>query len=129
MRNAGEGAGSAGTLSHPRHSVSPRIPRTRSVVAHGVGQLKALLEQRGRFSGPLISETDGLPSASAYRHRFGSLFRAYQLAGYTPKGNFGFLEVNRQLRAFYPQSWGRWSIRSPAPARASTAILKPTCSS
>jgi DNA invertase Pin-like site-specific DNA recombinase len=68
-----------------------------------LGQLKALLERHGRLSGPLISETEGMPSAATYGHRFGSLLRAYQLAGYTPKGDYGFLEVNRQLRTYYPQ--------------------------
>lgn len=43
-----------------------------------------------------------MPSTSAYRHRFGSLIRAYELIGYTPERDYAFLEVNRKLRALHP---------------------------
>jgi hypothetical protein len=33
------------------------------------------------LTGALIDETDGMPSSSAYRSRFGSLINAYRLAG------------------------------------------------
>lgn len=45
--------------------------------------LRAVFEAEGRLSGLIIDEIDG-PSSSAYRHRFGSLLRAYNLVGYLP---------------------------------------------
>ena len=66
-------------------------------------RLRAILHQHGRISGILIDETEELPSSAAYRHRFGSLVRAYQLIGYAPEVDFSFIEINRQLRAQYPQ--------------------------
>jgi DNA invertase Pin-like site-specific DNA recombinase len=66
-------------------------------------RLKGILEQHGKLSGVLIDEIDQMPSTAAYRHRFGSLLRAYQLVGYSPERDYAFIEANRQLRAFYPQ--------------------------
>ncbi len=47
-------------------------------------KLKSLYAGKGFLSGILIDETDGMPSSSAYRSRFGSLHRAYSLVGFTP---------------------------------------------
>jgi hypothetical protein len=44
-----------------------------------------------------------MPSSSAYRNRFGSLLRAYELVGYRPDRDYRFLELNRQLRGLHPQ--------------------------
>jgi len=65
--------------------------------------LRGLLEQHGRLSGLLIDETDNTPSSAAFRHRFGSLVRAYQLIGYTPETDFSFIEINRYLRHKHPE--------------------------
>jgi hypothetical protein len=65
-------------------------------------QLRSLMEHEGRLSGLLIDEREGLPSSSVYRTRFGSLIRAYQLVGYTPDRDYGFIETNRQLRLMHP---------------------------
>jgi hypothetical protein len=43
-----------------------------------------------------------MPSSSAYRHRFGSLVRAYQLIGYSPARDYRYIEINRALRALHP---------------------------
>ncbi len=67
-----------------------------------IERLKAILDQHGKLSGVLIDEIDEMPSTAAYRHRFGSLLRAYELVGYTPERDYAFIEANRQLRAFYP---------------------------
>lgn len=64
--------------------------------------LRKLKENAGSLSGLLIDETEGLPSSSAYRSRFGSLLRAYQLIRYTPHRDYRYVEINRRLRAFYP---------------------------
>jgi DNA invertase Pin-like site-specific DNA recombinase len=66
-------------------------------------QLKALWEKHGRVSGLLIDEQEAMPSSAAFRHRFGSLVRAYQLIGYTPPTDYGFLQINRYLRERHPE--------------------------
>lgn len=60
--------------------------------------LKGLFEERGFFSGLIIDETEHLPSSSAYRSRFGTLLRAYQLVGFTPERDYQYVEINRTLR-------------------------------
>ena len=42
-----------------------------------------------------------MPSSSAYRSRFNSLVRAYQLVGFTPARDFAYIELNRALRKVY----------------------------
>lgn len=64
--------------------------------------LQRLLKQHGYLSGFIIDESEGLPSSSAYRTRFGSLVRAYQLIGFTPDRDYQYVEINRALREFHP---------------------------
>jgi DNA invertase Pin-like site-specific DNA recombinase len=64
-------------------------------------RLSGLFAERGHLSGLVIDETEGMPSSSAYRHRFGSLVRAYQLIGYSPARDYRFIEINRILRALH----------------------------
>ena len=63
--------------------------------------LRRLLNERGSLSGILIDEETGIPSAGAYRSRFKSLLRAYELIGYTPQRDHRYLEVNRRLREYH----------------------------
>jgi hypothetical protein len=65
-------------------------------------RLRGVLKKHGRISGLLIDEQEGLPSSSAFQHRFGSLVTAYRLIGYDPGIDYRFIEVNRQLRRQYP---------------------------
>jgi len=65
-------------------------------------RLRDLASHHGRLSGLLIDETDGMPSSSAYRHRFGSLVRAYGLIDYDPGRDLSFIEINRRLRQIHP---------------------------
>jgi hypothetical protein len=67
-----------------------------------VALLRELHVQHGRLSGILIDESPAMPSSAVYRHRFGSLVRAYQLVGYTPETDFAYVEINRHLRAKHP---------------------------
>src|SRR5262249_42901990 len=67
-----------------------------------LGRLRELLDQQGYLSGIIIDERESMPSSSAYRSRFGSLIRAYQLVGFTPDRDYHYVEVNRFLRDFYP---------------------------
>ena len=65
--------------------------------------LRRLLKQHGRISGILIDEAEGLPSSTAFSHRFGTLVNAYRLIGYDPGIDFGFIEENRRLRKRHPE--------------------------
>lgn len=65
-------------------------------------RLKNLLDRIGKLSGVLIDEAEGMPSSSAYSARFGGLFRAYQLIGWSCDRDFRYIETNRWLRSEYP---------------------------
>jgi hypothetical protein len=65
-------------------------------------KLRGVLKQHGRISGILIDEAEGLPSSSAFSHRFGTLVNAYRLIGYDPGIDFAFIEENRRLRKRHP---------------------------
>ena len=60
--------------------------------------LKTLLSRFGTLSGILIDEAENMPSSTAYRHRFGSLIRAYSLIGYSPLRDYSYIEANRLVR-------------------------------
>lgn len=64
--------------------------------------LANLLASRGTLSGFIIDEVEDMPSTAAYRHRFGSLLRAYQLIGFHPVRDYRYIETNRQLRLMHP---------------------------
>ncbi|WP_339036319.1 recombinase family protein [Bradyrhizobium symbiodeficiens] len=64
--------------------------------------LRGLLEQHGYLSGIIIDELELGPSSSAYRTRFGSLIRAYELIGFSPDRDYRYIEINRALRRMYP---------------------------
>jgi hypothetical protein len=65
-------------------------------------RLSTIFSEKGWLSGLIIDEMDGMPSSSTFRHRFGSLVRAYQLVGYTPTRDYRYIETNRTLRALHP---------------------------
>ena len=65
-------------------------------------RLSALLAEKGWLSGLVIDEVDDMPSSATFRHRFGSLMRAYQLVGYSPSRDYRYIETNRALRALHP---------------------------
>jgi len=65
--------------------------------------LRVLLEQQGMLSGLIIDERDEMPSSSIYRHRFGSLLRAYELIGYDTERDYRYIEINRALRREHPR--------------------------
>ena len=51
-------------------------------------KFREILRNHGRISGVLIDEREDMPSSAAFRNRFGSLVRAYQLIGYTPETDY-----------------------------------------
>lgn len=79
---------------------------SRSLRVSDAEMLEALgmvFQAHGLLSGLIIDETDGLPSSSAYRSRFGSLLRAYSLVGYRPRRDYRYIEINRALRRLHPE--------------------------
>lgn len=66
-----------------------------------IEKLSRLLENAGMLSGILIDETAEMPGSSAYRSRFKSLLRAYELVGYSPERDYSYVETNRILRQFH----------------------------
>lgn len=68
-----------------------------------IERLRSLYLRKGFLSGVIIDETDGMPSASVYMHRFGSLIRAYQAVGFTPDRDYRYIEANRFLRMLHPK--------------------------
>jgi hypothetical protein len=68
-----------------------------------ISRLKVLMEQHPTLSAGLIDAADGTPTSATYRSRFGSLIRAYRLAGYVPDRNYEYVEINRHLRDMHPR--------------------------
>jgi DNA invertase Pin-like site-specific DNA recombinase len=64
--------------------------------------LSKLLVANGHLSGLIIDEAEACPSSSAFRHRFGSLLRAYSLVGFEPAQDYRYLEINKRLRRLHP---------------------------
>lgn len=67
-----------------------------------LSRLSALLADKGWLSGLVIDEIEDMPSSSTFRHRFGSLVRAYKLVGYAPSRDYRYIETNRRLRELHP---------------------------
>ncbi|TWT91641.1 Recombinase [Neorhodopirellula pilleata] len=68
--------------------------------------LRLLMEQNPTLSAGLIDAADNTPTSSTYRNRFGSLIRAYRLAGYQPDRDYDYIEINQKLREMYPDLIG-----------------------
>jgi hypothetical protein len=66
-------------------------------------RLKDLAKRHLFLSSHVIDAAEEGPSSSAYRTRFGSLLQAYRLAGYDAGRDYRYIDINRDLRALYPQ--------------------------
>ena len=71
--------------------------------AEMLSRLSTLFSETGLLSALIIDERDDMPASSAYRCRFGSLSRAYDLVGFTPDRDYRYVETNRFLRSIYPE--------------------------
>jgi DNA invertase Pin-like site-specific DNA recombinase len=71
-----------------------------------LAKLQDLIRQHATLSAHLIDAADGMPTSAAYRGRFGSLLAAYRRVGFEPDRDYSFVEINRQLRALYPNMFG-----------------------
>lgn len=65
--------------------------------------LKRLYADAGQLSGVLIDQTPDMPSSAAYRYRFGSLARAYEMIGYRTDRDHERIALNKRLRAMHPE--------------------------
>ena len=72
-----------------------------------LGGLSALLRETGTLSALVIDERDDLPSSSAYRSRFGSLLRAYELIGYQTGRDYRYVAINQFLRSLHDEQVSR----------------------
>lgn len=66
-----------------------------------LSRLGRALDQKQVLSGLIIDEMEDMPSSAAYRHRFGSLVRAYRLVGFIPSRDYAYIETNRALRTVF----------------------------
>jgi len=60
--------------------------------------LRRLLATTGRLSQTIINNSRKAPSATAYRHRFGSLSRSYELIGYCGTKKFSPAALRRRMQ-------------------------------
>lgn len=66
--------------------------------AEMIEPLKDILRRHGTLSTDLVNADTIAPSTRRYKERFGSLLRAWELAGYKPKHKYEHLEKRHQLR-------------------------------
>jgi len=96
----------ASVVDRPLFEAAQAIIRERSYKLSNEEMLEALqrlLQERGYLSGLIIDECELLPSSGAYRSRFGSLLRTYELVGFKPDRDYRYIEINRALRRMHPQ--------------------------
>lgn len=68
-----------------------------------IRRLRTLYQNRGFLSSLIIDEAEGMPSASVYIHRFGSLTRVYEMVGFDVGRDYRYVETNRLLRRFHSE--------------------------
>lgn len=88
-------------FAHARAIIEARSERLTDAAM--LEMLATIFARRGMLTGLIIDESEGAPSSSAYRTRFGSLLRAYELIGFAPDRDYRYLEINRKLRQLHPQ--------------------------
>ena len=62
--------------------------------------LSSILSRTGTLTRSNVKENENSPCAATYRYRFGSILKAYDLAGYTPNRNF----LYHRSRDFFHQT-------------------------
>jgi DNA invertase Pin-like site-specific DNA recombinase len=130
-------------VDHATYSEAQRILQGRTINKSDdelLDSLRLLLATKGRLSLSLIKSSADVPSPSTYRHRFGSLRRAYELIGYGSPEQFGPIDVRRrtqalrqelitQILAMFPdnvsivRSGGRWRSRLRLRNGAAVSLL------
>jgi DNA invertase Pin-like site-specific DNA recombinase len=89
-------------IDHTTYSEAQRILQGRTINKSSeelLDSLRGLLAKKGKLSLHLIKNSEDVPSPSTYRHRFGSLRRAYELIGYGRPDQFGPIDLRRRTQA------------------------------
>src|SRR5579872_7042976 len=89
-------------VDYPTFLEAQRILQNRTINKSDeqlLESLRALLARKGRLSLSLVKESQDVPSPSTYRHRFGSLRKAYELIGYGRADKFGSIDLRRRTQA------------------------------
>lgn len=68
-----------------------------------IDRLNALWREKGRLTTAIIDAANDMLSAEGYRHRFGSLAAAYELAGYKPEPRHRHTETRARYRTLIGQ--------------------------
>jgi len=93
-------------VDYATYSEAQRILQGRTINKSDdelLDSLRALLATKGRLSLNLIKNSADVPSPSTYRHRFGSLRRAYELIEYGRPTQFGPIDLRRRTQALREQ--------------------------
>jgi len=72
-----------------------------------LARLRELLTAKRKLTPHIIQDWPSTPSASTYRRRFGSLRRAYELAGYANPDQFKHMSLRRRARALRDELFSR----------------------
>ena len=80
-----------------------RERRRRRTDQEAIDRLAALGREKGRLTTAIIDAANDMLSAESYRHRFGSLAAAYELAGYQPEPRHRHAETRARYRALLSQ--------------------------
>ena len=80
-----------------------RARRKRMSDEEMLERLRGLYARKGYLSGVVIDEAEDIPSSGTYHRRFGSLYRAYELIGFTPNRDYQYIEINRRLRKLHAE--------------------------
>lgn len=68
-----------------------------------ISRLKQLMDNHKTLTASMIDSAEGVPTSATYRSRFGTLIRAYKLAGFIPDRNYDYIKINQNLRSLYPE--------------------------
>ena len=77
-----------------------RRPRTDEAY---LDLLRQLLQRQGELTTELIKDAPDLPDPGLYKHRFGSIRRAYELIGYTPPKDYRYMDVRAVLHKWWKE--------------------------
>ena len=103
-------------VDHATYSEAQRILQERTINKSNeqmLDSLRALLATKGRLSLNLIKNSEDVPSPSTYRHRFGSLRRAYELIEYGRPAQFGPIDVRRRTQALREELVSQIAVMFP----------------
>jgi DNA invertase Pin-like site-specific DNA recombinase len=103
-------------IDHATYSKAQAILRGRTINKSDeelLNGLRGLLATKGRLSLHLIKNSENVPSPSTYRHRFGSLRRAYELIGYGRPDQFGPIDLRRRTQALREELISRIAAMFP----------------